>query len=64
MRRVVLNRVDPQVYVTQLLVNLPEMRMSHLAAWLPENGACAERPAKPATLRSLAFCDRTGPSFI
>lgn len=28
--------VDPQLYLTQLLVNLPSARMSDLAAWLPD----------------------------
>lgn len=28
--------VDPQLYLTQLLVNLPEARLSDLPAWLPD----------------------------
>ncbi len=28
--------VDPQLYLTQLLVNLPEARWSELSAWLPD----------------------------
>jgi transposase len=28
--------VDPQLYITQLLVNLPSMPISHLATWLPD----------------------------
>jgi hypothetical protein len=28
--------VDPQRYLTQLLVNLPAARLSELAAWLPD----------------------------
>ena len=28
--------VDPQVYLTQLLVNLPATRLSELSAWLPD----------------------------
>lgn len=28
--------IDPQVYLTQLLVNLPQARMSELANWLPD----------------------------
>jgi hypothetical protein len=28
--------VDPQLCLTQLLVNLPSARMSDLAAWLPD----------------------------
>lgn len=30
------HEVDPQVYLTQLLVNLPAVRMSELAEWLPD----------------------------
>ena len=30
------HEVDPQVYLTQLLVNLPSVRMSELAEWLPD----------------------------
>jgi hypothetical protein len=28
--------VDPQLYLTQLLVNLPSARASDLSAWLPD----------------------------
>jgi transposase len=28
--------VDPQLYLTQLLMNLPAMRMNELSAWLPD----------------------------
>jgi transposase len=28
--------VDPQLYLTQLLINLPSARMSELSAWLPD----------------------------
>jgi transposase len=28
--------VDPQLYLTQLLINLPTTRMNELAAWLPD----------------------------
>jgi transposase len=28
--------VDPQLYLTQLLINLPATRMNDLAPWLPE----------------------------
>ena len=28
--------VDPQRYLTQLLINLPSARMSKLSAWLPD----------------------------
>ena len=30
------NDVDPQLYLTQLLINLPAVQMSELAAWLPD----------------------------
>jgi transposase len=29
--------LDPQLYLTQLLVNLPSARMSELQAWLPDH---------------------------
>src|SRR6266481_10084740 len=29
--------IDPQLYFTQLLVNLPEVRTSELSAWLPDH---------------------------
>src|ERR1019366_6552665 len=28
--------IDPQLYLTQLLVNLPSVRNSQLATWLPD----------------------------
>src|SRR6202044_3357210 len=28
--------VDPQLYLTQLLINLPSVRMTELSAWLPD----------------------------
>jgi hypothetical protein len=28
--------VDPQLYLTQLLMNLPQTKMSELADWLPD----------------------------
>ena len=28
--------VDPQLYLTQLLVNLPSLRVRQLPAWLPD----------------------------
>ncbi len=30
------HEVDPQLYLTQLLVNLPAVRVRELAAWLPD----------------------------
>jgi hypothetical protein len=28
--------VDPQLYLTQLLMNLPQAKMSELSDWLPD----------------------------
>jgi hypothetical protein len=28
--------VDPQLYLTQLLTNLPQLRLSQLPQWLPD----------------------------
>jgi hypothetical protein len=43
------HEVDPQVYLTQLLVNLPSARMSELAEWLPDEWKRrqTERAASP-----------------
>jgi hypothetical protein len=41
--------VDPQLYLTQLLTNLPSVRMSELSAWLPDKW----KPLQHATLPSL-----------
>jgi hypothetical protein len=30
------NEVDPQLYLTQLLMNLPEVKVSELSGWLPD----------------------------
>ncbi|MGO9518851.1 MAG: transposase domain-containing protein [Candidatus Korobacteraceae bacterium] len=30
------HQVDPQLYLTQLLVNLPSWPANHLDAWLPD----------------------------
>jgi len=30
------HEIDPQLYLTQLLMNLPQVRMSDLPAWLPD----------------------------
>jgi len=32
--------VDPQLYLTQLLINLPAAPMSELSAWLPDQREC------------------------
>jgi transposase len=35
--------VDPQLYLTQLLVNLPSARISDLPAWLPDHWKAAQK---------------------
>ena len=30
------HEVDPQLYLTQLLMNLPELKVSELSDWLPD----------------------------
>ncbi len=30
------HEIDPRLYLTQLLMNLPQVRMSDLPAWLPD----------------------------
>ena len=30
------HEVDPQLYLTQLLINLPEVKVSELSDWLPD----------------------------
>ncbi len=35
--------VDPQLYLTQLLINLPVMRMSDLPAWIPDRWKAAQK---------------------
>jgi len=35
--------IDPQLYLTQLLVNLPAARMSDLPAWLPDHWKLAQK---------------------
>jgi transposase len=37
--------VDPQLYLTQLLVNLPAARISELPAWLPDQWKLAHKLA-------------------
>ncbi len=36
--------VDPQLYLTQLLTNLPSARMSELSAWLPDQWKLLQHP--------------------
>ena len=35
--------VDPQLYLTQLLVNLPVMRIGDLPNWLPDRWKAAQK---------------------
>jgi hypothetical protein len=35
--------IDPQIYLTQLLVNLPATRMTDLPAWLPDHWKAAQK---------------------
>jgi transposase len=48
--------MDPQMYLTQLLVNLPAARMSELPAWLPDQWkrAQAARTCSPTPLQSAS----------
>jgi hypothetical protein len=34
--------VDPQLYLTQLLINLPTTRISELSAWFPDQWKLAQ----------------------
>jgi transposase len=40
--------VDPQLYLTQLLINLPAVQMSELAAWLPDQWKIRQAARLPA----------------
>ena len=40
--------VDPQLYLTQLLINLPAVQMSELAAWLPDQWKIRQAKRTPA----------------
>jgi transposase len=40
--------VDPQLYLTQLLINLPAVQMSELAAWLPDQWKIRQAARIPA----------------
>ena len=54
MKRVVLNRKnslfvgDPQLYLTQLLTNLPTTRMNELSAWLPDQWKLLQHARLPS----------------
>jgi hypothetical protein len=45
--------IDPQIYLTQLLVNLPTARMSDLPAWLPDRWKLAQK-ARLAAMQEQA----------
>jgi hypothetical protein len=45
--------VDPQFYLTQLLINLPTLPISHLPQWLPDKWK-ALHAARMATLQNPA----------
>jgi hypothetical protein len=45
--------VDPQLYLTQLLMNLPATRMNELSAWLPDQWKQLQA-ARMANLQSAA----------
>jgi len=51
------HHIDPQLYFTQRLVNLPEVRASEFSAWLPDqwNLRHAERPANLQTTNLYFF---------
>ncbi|HSU60915.1 MAG TPA: IS66 family transposase, partial [Bryobacteraceae bacterium] len=36
--------IDPQLYLTQLLINLPMARTSELPAWLPDQWKLSQPP--------------------
>jgi transposase len=40
--------IDPQLYLTQLLVNLPQARMSELSAWLPDQWKLRQAAHQPS----------------
>jgi transposase len=41
--------IDPQLYLTQLLINLPSARTSELPAWLPDQWKISS-PSRPLSL--------------
>ena len=36
--------IDPQLYLTQLLTNLPALRLADLPAWLPDRWKLHQKP--------------------
>jgi transposase len=40
--------VDPQLYLTQLLINLSAAQMSELSAWLPDQWKIRQAARRPA----------------
>jgi transposase len=47
------HQIDPQLYLTQLLMNLPQTKLSELAAWLPDQWKLHEM-ARRAALNEAA----------
>ncbi len=45
------HEVDPQLYFTQLLINLPVMRTGDLPDWLPDRWKAAQK-TRPAALQN------------
>jgi hypothetical protein len=41
--------LDPQLYLTQLLVNLPALRISDLPAWLPDRWKAVQKTPPAAS---------------
>jgi len=58
------HNVDPQLYLTQLLINLPVVQMSELDAWLPNQWKirlAAPMPVNPVTAYRLQQIQRGRP---
>jgi hypothetical protein len=47
--------VDPQVYLTQLLVNLPSLRISDLPDWLPDRWKAAQNVRRTGFAQEREF---------
>jgi hypothetical protein len=50
------HEIDPQLYLTQLLVNLPSWPARDLDAWLPDQWKLRQA-ARLATLQDMAIAD-------
>jgi len=62
------HQIDPQLYLTQLLMNLPQTKLSELDAWLPDQWklrqAAANRGFEPRSLPgSVKLALRMPPAF-